>query len=220
MKKMNNLWALVAAMACTALALGTFSSCVIIDDIDPDTEISLDLAGDWNGDFGMYYDYYDRHDRYVCSFDSYDTDISFYPEYDYAAFGYGYQVDFYEHGPYTKIFHTFDWEIRDERIYLYYKGESELNTIIRDYSLGRSRFSGYFNNASSRFTLKKYSSYYDWRGYCNDCNRDGFYYYDRSDWYYEDYMYGTRGNAATVDSAALQADGKNFTIRYGNRFNK
>lgn len=220
MKKMYNFWALVAAMACTALALGSLNSCVVIDNINPDVEISYSLTGDWNGDFGMYYDYYDRYDRFVCSFASYDTDLSFYPDYNDAPFGYGYQVDFYEHGPYTKIFHTFDWEIRNESIYLYYKGEPELNTIICDYTLGRSRFTGHFNNASSRFTLKKYNDYYDWRGYCSDGNRDGFFYYYRTGWYYDDSMYGTRSNVAAIDTAALKADGQEFTIRYGNRFNK
>ena len=310
MKKMYNFRALVAAMACTALALGSLNSCVVIDNINPDVEISYSLTGDWNGDFGMYYDYYDRHGRFVETFDCYDTDISFYPDYDYATHGYGYQVDFYrygpytkiyhsfeweihncdvylyyigereldtvirdyrlsssyftgyfndsntrfslrkyrdyydwdpywddygtynhgtgygyqvdfyEHGPYTKIFHTFDWEIRNEAIYLYYQGEPELNTIIYDYTLGRTRFTGRFDNASSRFTLKKYNDYYDWRDYCNDGNRYGFFYYYRSDWYYDDSMYGTRSNAAAIDTAALKADGQEFTIRYGNRFNQ
>ena len=59
----------------------------------------------------MYYEYEYR--GHIYTFDSYDTDIVFYPEYDYATYGYGYQVDWYEEGPYERMSFKFNWEIRD-----------------------------------------------------------------------------------------------------------
>ena len=204
-------------IACTALSLFSFTSCM-----DDDTTVSVTLSGDWDGDFGMYYDYYDRHGRYVETFDCYDTDISFYPDYDYASHGYGYQVDFYRTGPYTKIYHSFEWEIRNQNIYLYYAGEKELDTVIRDYRINSSYFTGYFNNSNTRFSLSKYRDYYEWDPYWDDYGHSGYGYYDRYDWYYDDdYRYArTRSAAPAIDAEELKADGKDFTIRYGNRFNK
>lgn len=214
--KKNSILGWFAGIAISTLSLFSFTSC------NDDVDMSIALSGDWDGDFGMYYDYYDRYDRYVATFDCYDTDISFYPDYDYATHGYGYQVDFYRTGPYTKIYHSFEWEILNENIYLYYVGESELNTVIRDFRLSNSYFSGYFGNSSTRFSLSKYRDYYDWDPYWHDYGTYnygvGYGYYDRDGWYY-DYGY-TRGAEAPANAEELKADGKNFTIRYGNRFNK
>ncbi len=218
MKKLN-LLGLLAGVFCSTLSLISFTSC------DDDVSMSVVLSGDWEGNFGMYYDYYDRHGRFVETFDCYDTDISFYPDYDYATRGYGYQVDFYEYGPYAKIYHSFDWEVVNESVYLYYIGESELNTVIREFRLTDGKFSGYFDNSNSRFTLYKYRGYYDWHGYWNDCGHNGYYYYDRAGWY-DNYYRSTRSaapanNEASADKAEeIKAEGKDFTIRYGNRFNE
>lgn len=220
MKKMNNLWTLVAAMTCGILALGSLNSCVFIEDDDPDVNTSYYLSGDWQGDFGMYYDYYDRYGRFVDSFDSYDTDISFYPDHDYATHGYGYQVDFYRYGPYEKIYHSFEWEVRKETLYLYYMGERDLDTIIYDYRLTSTYFSGYFKSSDSRFSLKKYRGYYNWDSYWHDYGSDSYGYYDRYGWYDDYYNARTRSAAPAVDAEELKADGKNFTIHFGNRFNK
>lgn len=215
--KKNNFWALMLGIACTALSLPTFTSCV-----DDDVHASVTLSGDWDGDFGMYYDYYDRHGRYVETFNCHDTDISFYPDYDYASHGYGYQVDFYRKGPYTKIYHSFEWEIHNQNIYLYYAGEKELDTVIRDYRLNSSYFTGYFNNSTTRFSLSKYRDYYEWDPYWDEYGRDGYGYYYNREWYYDDDYYParTRSSADAPDVEQLKADGNNFTIRYGNRFDK
>ncbi len=218
--KKNNFWALVAGITCSALSLFAFASC------DDDVDASVALSGDWDGDFGMYYDYYDRHGRFVETFDCYDTDISFYPDYDYATHGYGYQVDFYRYGPYTKIYHSFEWEIHNCDVYLYYIGERELDTVIRDYRLSSSYFTGYFNDSNTRFSLRKYRDYYDWDPYWDDYGTynhgTGYGYYYRDDWYYDDDFYyaRTRSAAPAIDTEELKADGKEFTIHYGNRFNQ
>ena len=61
--------------------------------MDDDTAESITLSGQWTGNFGMFYDYEYRGQIYT--FNSYDTDIVFYPDYNYATHGYGYEVDFY-----------------------------------------------------------------------------------------------------------------------------
>ena len=70
-----------------------------------DVKQSIKFAGQWTGDFGMYYTY--RYRGQYLTFDSYDTDIVFYPEFDGATYGYGKQVDYYEHGPYSYIYNSF-----------------------------------------------------------------------------------------------------------------
>lgn len=78
-----------------------FTSC----ERDEDTDRSMCLSGQWRGDWGMYYVYnYRGHDY---QFDSYDTDIVFYPDYNYATHGYGYQVNWYEFGPYERLSYRF-----------------------------------------------------------------------------------------------------------------
>ena len=49
------------------------TSCQELEDYNQ----SITLSGQWTGDFGMYYDYEYR--GHILTFDSYDTDIVFYP---------------------------------------------------------------------------------------------------------------------------------------------
>ena len=224
--KKNTFWGLIVGIFCSALSLLSFTSC------DDDVNTSVVLSGDWEGDFGMYYDYYDRHDRFVGTFDCYDTDISFYPDYDYSSHGYGYQVDYYDRGPYSKIYHSFDWEIHNDRVYLYYNGESELNTVIYDYRLSNANFSGYFDDSNSRFSLRKYRDYYNWDPYWRDYGNHGYGYYYNDGWYYDDYYYSRAAEGeGSQDETAQPVDGEapqgkaahpaeGGTIRYGNRFKK
>lgn len=209
--KKNIIWGFVVSFFCSALALGTLTSC----HVDEDVETSVTLSGDWYGDFGMYYDYFNRKGDYVDRFYSYDTDVSFYPDHNYATYGYGYQVDYYKHGPYKKIYHYFEWEIRYQNIYLYYPGDEDYNTIIRDYSMSHHYFTGYFNNGTAKFRLEKYNDYYDWDPYWDDFGPHGWGYYEYDNWYYG----MTRANGAVADSAAVE-DLKGGTIRMGNRFEK
>lgn len=173
---------------------------------DGDVERAVTLSGQWYGDFGMYYTYVYKGHEYT--FNSYDTDIIFYPKYDYATHGWGKQVDWYEEGPYEKQYYRFNWEIRDGVIYITYPHDPELNTAIYDYVMDRDFFSGYFDNGGSRFKLRKIADYYDW-----DCYYDDYYYYDRDHWY--DYYGGwTRSAEESID--AKKADGE--IVKHGNRF--
>lgn len=142
-----------------------------------DVHQSIKFAGQWTGDFGMYYTY--RMGERLYTFDSYDTDIVFYPEYDGATWGYGKQVDYYEHGPYTHIYNRFDWEIRSGVIYLQYYSDPSLDCAIYDYSMTHDRFQGRFGNSNDRFYLTKIADYYDWSIY-----RDYYYYYPNGGWYW------------------------------------
>lgn len=155
------------------------SSCNMMWDVEDDMDVhqSIKFAGQWTGDFGMYYNY--RMGGRLYTFDSYDTDIVFYPEYDGATWGYGKQVDYYEHGPYTHIYNRFDWEIRSGVIYLQYYSDPSLDCAIYDYSMTHDRFQGRFGNSNDRFYLTKIADYYDWSIY-----RDYYYYYPNGGWYW------------------------------------
>ena len=168
---------------------------------DEDVEISYTLAGDWRGDFGMYYDYeYMDHGKvYVETYNCYDSDVRFLPHHDYATYGVGYQVDYYDFGPYSKIYHTFDWEVRNAMIYLTYRGEHEYDTVIRDFRMDNRYFRGYFNNGSEEFKLTKINDFY-WDPYWNDFG-------------YEVYV-----TTRSADTDSISTDGK--IIRVGNRFDK
>ena len=198
---MKKFFSLLAIMVSAALSL---TSCHLIHDEDMD--ISYTLSGDWKGDFGMYYDYYNRHGEYVETFDCYDTDIRFVPDYKYATHGRGYQVDYYDFGPYKRLYHTFDWDVRNERIYLTYHGEREYDTVIRDYRMSSHYFEGYFSTGSDKFKLVKLNDFY-WDSHWGDYGYDGYY----------DGWAPTRSGEVT-DS--IPADLEGGTIRLGNRFAK
>lgn len=197
---MKRFFGMLTAMVMTGLA---FTSCVYDEDIDT----SITLSGDWYGDFGMYYWTIDRRGNEI-RYDSYDTDISFYPSYDYATYGKGYEVDYYKVGPYKKIYHSFNWEIRNGNIYLTYHDEREYDTVIRDYRMSSYLFTGYFDTGTSRFELKKYSDYYDWDPYWDDWGYDGWYYYGAT--------INTRADGETSE-AGTESEGGTI-LRFGNRF--
>lgn len=208
MKKFNTLWMAL----CTVVAAATLTSC------DEDLSRSVTLSGEWRGDFGMFYDYeyYGR----VYTFDSYDTRIVFYPDHDYATYGYGKEVDYYEQGPYAYQYYRFRWYMDRGNLYLEYPYDPSLNTVIRDYHMSSSSFYGYFGDTSNRFYLRKIADYYDW-GYYN-----GDYLYDpRGDWYgsYGGYVKQEVAPADTLDHGTVlraggDAEGQGTIVRRGNRF--
>lgn len=210
MKKNPTLRTWLIALFTMAITMSAFTSC------DDDVDMSITLSGDWYGDFGMYYDYFDRHGDYIATFDSYDTDISFIPDYDYATHGYGYQVDYYRHGPYSKVYHSFEWYVNNEVLSLHYKGERELDTKIYDFRLTDYYFTGYFDDSPTQFRLKKTRDFY-WDPYCDRygsyTSGIGYGYYYNDDWYYDDFYARTR--TAEADTTATEPA---FTIRFGNRF--
>ena len=156
MKKSFTLFSTIALLSMCV----SFTSCM-----DEDTERSMALSGQWTGDWGMYYDYQDYYGRvYRCY--SYRTDIVFYPDYDYATHGYGYQVDWYGRDSYyEKLSFRFVWSIRNGIVDIYYPGYHEYDTFIRDYSLSNNYFRGYLGNSNTSFRLSKIWDYYNWSYY-------------------------------------------------------
>lgn len=208
MKKFWTLWMTLCAMV-TATAL---SSC------DDDTSRAVTLSGEWQGDFGMFYEYEYR--GRVYTFDSYDTRIVFYPDHDYATYGYGKEVDYYDYGPYAYQYYRFRWYIDQGNLYLEYPYDPSLNTVIHDYHMSSSTFYGYFGNSNNRFYLRKITDFYDWGGY------SGNYYYDpRNDWdsYYPRYV---KPEAETADTLTRnmplpsgdEVKSEGTIMRRGNRF--
>lgn len=199
------------------LASAMMMSGIMMVSCDEDQITSNILSGDWEGDFGMYYEYAYGHRVYT--FESYDTELSFFPEYDYAKFGYGYQVDYYDFGPYEKIYHYFRWNVDHQNIYLTYKDEVDLNTVIRRYKMSNDKFTGYFGDSQSKFCLFKMADYYNWDTY-DDCG--DYYYYDRYDWYGR-WAPATRGieddgSAVVPDNDIPKTEAPDGVLRFGNRF--
>lgn len=193
-------WVMAALML---LPLGLLTSCG-----DDDTQEAIVLSGQWRGDFGMYYEYVDGYGRSY-TFDSYDTDIVFYPDYDYATHGWGKQVDWYEYGPYEYQYYRFYWSIRFGVIYLTYPNAPELDTRISEYRLTSDYLTGFFPGSSTRFRLYKIADYYDWSPYTSYYG-----YYNRPDWgsYYPYYVKSEKGEAPA------KATGEGKVVRRGNRF--
>lgn len=179
------------------MALVSFSSC------DSDEMRGMDLSGEWRGDFDMYYEipcHIHGIDRYFAD----ETYIEFFPYSNTYSAGTGYQVDFYDDpdSPYDEVYHYFKWEINYGNIYLYYRDEQEWNTVLRDYRLTSSHFTGYFGNTNNPFDLVKLSNYKWHYGY----EDDGYYYHDR----YGRYL--TR-SAESTDTVSVE---KPKILRYGN----
>jgi len=187
-----------------------------------DQERAMVLSGEWTGDFGMYYECeYLGNDgmTYTAKFDSYDTDIAFYPDHEYATHGYGYQVDFYDDGPYTKQSFKFYWDVDHGRIKLTYPGYPEYNTTIRDYHLDRNSFTGFFDTGTQMFKLHKIADYYDWTPYYGY----EFHYWVHTGWTWDSYYYYAKTRGVNVDRETLPTEFKPENVKItkiGNRFAK
>lgn len=190
--------------------IAMFAICLSLTSCDnEDVHESIVLSGQWRGDWGMYY----QIERYgqIYTYDSFDTDIVFYPDYDYATHGYGYQVDWYDYGPYERLSFRFKWSINNGIVNIYYPFNPEYNTFIRDYRLNNDYFSGYLGNSSTRFRLGKIRDYYDWSYY----SYYDYYYWERTT-YGRDYYYGKTRNATAPEELPL--DPNNKIIKIGSRY--
>lgn len=210
--KSLNFYRKIAWMACIILS---FSSCTPIWNIDDDSDFnqSVKFAGQWTGDFGMYYNY--EYMGRIYTFDSYDTDIVFYPEYDGATYGWGKQVDYYEYGPYSHIYNRFDWEIRNRVIYLTYYSDPSLDCAIYDYYMTRDQFTGRFGSSNDKFYMYKISDYYDWSIYT-----DYYHYCYNNGWHWAPYYSKETAKADedTLQTKQLQEkddNGKGKIVSFG-----
>lgn len=183
---------LIALTACF-----TLTSCEGWQLIDDDYDQSKVLSGQWQGDFGMNYIY--RYNGRNYTFDSYDTDVIFYPDHNGATYGWGKQVDWYEYGPYEYIYNRFNWEIVDGILYLTYPNDPRMNTDIYDYHMTNDRFTGYFDDTYEQFCLYKIRDYYNWTPYVNTYG-----YGARNNWY-DSYRYYAKTRAIAVSDTLTAA---------------
>ena len=148
MKKTSTLFA-IASMLCLCMA---FTSC------SKDKKLANRLSGGWEGDWGM--SYVDRNGK---KYYSHHTVIEFYPNEKFDTEGHGFQEDYYDDAPLTKIGFYFTWSIDKQKIFITYPGHSEYNRFIRDYSLKKDHFTGYIGD--THFDLDKVWKYYKWYDY-------------------------------------------------------
>ncbi len=182
----------------------TMSALTLTSCSDEDLDRAMALSGGWTGDFGMYYEIQDPYGQWY-AFDASRTDLVFYPQYEYATYGEGKQVDSYDYGPYRQQYYYFRWEVHNGTIYLDYPYDPDLNVAIRDYRMTSSTFKGWIGDM--RFTLYKISGLYDWSGYSGN----------HAFWEYDDYYwYGKSREGKSEESF----DGSQLNIRRGNRFNE
>ena len=168
MKRIHYFFMVLSLVASVAM----LSSCEYIED----GQKAMVLSGEWRGDFGMYYDYVDRYGHQY-TFDSYDTYITFVPDYDHAHHGRGTQVDYYANGPYEYMYYHFSWSVEGSIIYLWYDENPDLDTRINDYHMTNDYLTGVFPYSGTKFRLYKLTDYYDWTPYVNTYG-----YYSRNNW--------------------------------------
>ena len=205
-------------MAFVAFFAATFVSC----ERDPDVDGAMALSGEWTGDLGMYYS-----DGFY-EYDAEYSDIRFIPDYNYATHGTGEEIDYFDRRfcPIRYQSFYFEWEIRNGAIHLFFPYNRQLDTVIYDYYLTTSYFSGRMDNSTTTFRLRKLYDYYDWYLY----DRSSYYGYGYWDGYYDPYYYGksrVNGTAQNVEAdsvatavspEAAAVAPENFT--FGRRFNK
>ena len=206
---------LIGRMLMMLTAMLCLSSCgmVIAWEEDMDVKQSIKFAGQWTGDFGMYYTY--RYHGRLYTFDSYDTDIVFYPDYDGATHGYGKQIDYYERGPFEYIYNRFNWEIRNGIVYLQYHSDPSLNCAIYDYRMTSDRFQGRFGSSNDKFYLTKIADYYDWTAYMD------YYFYCPNDGWYWSPMYTKNNEDMKTENGKqrneTKSNEKDGIVSYGKR---
>lgn len=128
---------------------------------DEDKWTASRVSGDWYGDFGMYYEY--QYNGRTYRYGSWDTKIRF-SKTPFTDHGTGYQVDYYDQGPYRYISYTFHWQVKNHDIILTYPHNPEWNTTIYDYQIANGYFRGYFGDSHTRFNLQSLTDY-DWNKY-------------------------------------------------------
>lgn len=188
--------AIIIACACI------FTSCINID--SEDTNQSMVLSGEWQGDFGMCYTYVERGRTYT--FDSYDTHIRFIPDHAYARYGVGTQVDYYEYGPYEYQYYNFTWSVNNGVIYLNYDYDHALDTRIRNYHMSNNYFEGIFSTTNTSFRLYKMVDYYSWTPYVNTYG-----YGSRYDWGYN-YPHYSPATRSSDEQATDSTDTQGYVL--------
>ena len=173
------------------------SLCTMFTACDDDADEAMVLRGEWTGRWGMYYTTHLGH-----TFEADQTDIVFYTAGDsYTNRGYGYQVDWYSVGPYTRLYSRFTWRIDNGIIKIHYPDDYRYDTRIYDYHLNEAHFTGYFDDSDAWFELFKLHNY-DWSYYYSYGDS---YYWENTAYYWEYgdyYAYAKTRGTANADSTA------------------
>jgi hypothetical protein len=152
------------AIVCLSLMIAGTSMMTSCDD---DTMDSIDLSGEWEGDMGMFIDYGGYR------FNAHNTWISFHPDYEWATHGWGEEVDYFtSDAPYYCQNLRFNWEIKNQVLYLTYKHNHNLDIAIYDYHFGHKRTTLDFTiNNKYQCHLNKLVDYQDnWYWWDHDRN--------------------------------------------------
>ncbi len=222
---MNTIKKLRHAVYAATMMIGacTLSSC------DDDNVVAIQLQGEWYGDFGMYYSGVNRYNE-VITWECTDTYMKFDNAFFAAASGYCRQVDYYPYNvrgwgvdrygekfrydapcPYEYIYHYINFKIKDGVITFKYKNEKDWNTIVNDYDITYSTFSGHFADTGAPFYLKSAKMGDAWWGnYANEYNYVNDHYYERNDGYYVKRELSFEEELASKAVATKRADG--FTL--------
>lgn len=204
----------ISTLLIGVLAMMAFTSC------DEDVETAYRLEGEWYGDMGMYYGFYDRYNHY-CEVEASQTNIRFFR--DGSNYGHGDQIDFYPNGPYRYQSYYFQWRVVDGVIQMFYPYDSDnLNCNIYRWSISSGYdsytrqnsyvFAGYINDRT-RFLLFKLTDF-NWSNY--GYNYDSYYgygYYDNYYDYFDPYYYG---KTRSEDSDSIMGEVK--VVKRGSKF--
>lgn len=218
--KKNRLLGIIAIL-CAGLLLASCSK--------DDTKIAMKLSGEWDGYWGMYY--FDPDHPEWGEWDSYQSTVVFEPYEEYGTSGRGYQMDWYGEqlndqgykSPYKYMTYYFDWWVSNGKIRISYPTNPDFNVTIRDYDLSKQRFTGYFNNSTTRFDLHAIEKWYDWWDYAQLNTERAIYW----TWVgttvigaftYDNYYYTkTRNGETPVDSLGNPIEVRT-PVHIGNRF--
>lgn len=121
---------------------------------NPDTDRGYVLTGRWFGDIGVVIDGEKAHGS-VLDFRSDDY---------YYQYGYGLETDYYYDriGRLCAIENSFEWEIRNRVIYMYFDNP-DLDCRISNYRLSDTHFNGYLIDRygeATPFNLRNYDRYW------------------------------------------------------------
>ena len=184
---------------------------------DEDMEDAIDLSGEWYGDMGMFIDLDGNPDTTDDIFDAYKTWIAFHQDDEFATYGWGEQVDFFDDGPYYRQNLYFNWRIRNQVLELTYPYNPGLDVRIRDYRFYDSRTTLRFtiNNEYKCELYKLYDDQDNWY-YINhydhlDFNKyDYYYYYKRPNYSY------TKSRDGKTESVEIKPE----NVKSGRDFSK
>ena len=139
MKRFSSLLSLIII----TITVMTFTSC------DRDADEADALLGIWRGQI-------EGNNSYT---GYYDTEIRFYG--NYATSGSGDEYDQDPVDPNNSYYSTFNWEVKDNTIYIYYDNLNDFrNVAITDYRFNSNYFEGYMNGY--KFSLTKTVNWSDW----------------------------------------------------------